>query len=102
VFHQYTIRIEEEKRDAVQKALQEKGVSTMVYYPFPLHRMKVFSEGRGVSAGSLPSAEEACRSVLSLPIEPLQRTDETMYVVETLRSCLRVSGGEKEAAQSSF
>ncbi len=93
VFHQYTIRIGEGKRDTVQKALQERGVSTMVYYPFPLHRMTVFGEGRSRTAGSLSCAEEACSSVLSLPVEPLQRTDETAYVVETLRSCLRVSGG---------
>lgn len=85
VFHQYTVRIGEGKRDTVQKALQEKGVSTMVYYPFPLHRMTVFGDGRSRTAGSLSCAEEACRSVLSLPIEPLQTEHETQYVADRLK-----------------
>ena len=43
VFHQYTIQTS--RREELQIFLNEKGVSTMVYYPFPLHKMKVF-EGR--------------------------------------------------------
>ena len=42
VYHQYTIRVLNGKRDEVQKKLKEKGIQTMVYYPVPLHRMKVF------------------------------------------------------------
>jgi len=42
VYHQYTIRVLNGKRDEVQKKLKEKGIQTMVYYPVPLHKMKVF------------------------------------------------------------
>ena len=41
VFHQYTIRVE--KRDELQKFLNEAGVSTMIYYPLALHMQPVFS-----------------------------------------------------------
>ena len=41
VYHQYTIRVLNEKRDEFQKELKEKGVQTMVYYPVSLHQMKV-------------------------------------------------------------
>ena len=40
VFHQYTVRTAQ--RDELQAHLKNKGISTMVYYPFALHKMKVF------------------------------------------------------------
>jgi len=45
VYHQYTVRITNGKRDDLQRFLSEQLVSTMIYYPAPLHRMKVF-DGR--------------------------------------------------------
>ena len=64
----------------------------MVYYPVPLHKMRVFGEGRSVRAGDLMHAEAACSSVLSLPIEPLLGEEESVYVVETLKGCLNGEG----------
>src|SRR5690625_4775795 len=43
VFHQYTIRLLERDRAAVQDALQDHGVSTMVYYPVPQDRLPIYS-----------------------------------------------------------
>lgn len=83
VFHQYTVMTS--KRDELQAHLKEKGISTMVYYPFPLHKMKVFSDGRSKVAGSLSHAEQACNSVLSLPIEPLQNKNDTAYIIESIK-----------------
>lgn len=85
VYHQYTVRTS--KRDELQAHLKEKGVSTMVYYPFPLHKMKIFGEGRSKITGSFLNAESACRSVLSLPIEPLQSENDTAYVIDCIKSC---------------
>ena len=88
VFHQYTVRTD--RRDEVQKQLVERGVSTMVYYPHPLHRMTVFGEGRSKCAGSLSEAERASATVLSLPIEPLQDRRSTETVIQALRdACSR-------------
>jgi len=67
------------------KHLKEKGVSTMAYYPFPLHKMKVFGNGRSKSVGSLEKAELATQSVLSLPVEPLQSREDTMYVIDRIK-----------------
>ncbi len=86
VFHQYTTSVSNEKRDELQKYMKEKGISTMVYYPFPLHKMNVFGDGRSESYGSLENAEQATLSVLSLPIEPLQSMEETSYVIECIKS----------------
>jgi dTDP-4-amino-4,6-dideoxygalactose transaminase len=87
VFHQYTIRVLDGKRDELQAALKEKGVSTMIYYPYPLHKMKVFGEGRSKSAGSLEHSETAADSVLSLPMEPLQSAEDAEYVIDCIKQC---------------
>lgn len=80
VYHQYTICTS--RRNELQRYLKEKGISTMIYYPVPLHRMKVFGQGRSKLAGSLVNAEKLSQNVLSLPIEPLQSEEETNYVIE--------------------
>lgn len=83
VYHQYTIRVKDDKRDELQKYLKDKGISTMVYYPYPLHKMKVF-EGRSKSAGVLLESERAAKEVLSLPIEPLMGK-EIFTVIEMIK-----------------
>ena len=86
VYHQYTVRTS--RRDELQAYLNEKGVSTMVYYPFPLHKMRVF-DGRIKVSGNLSNAEQAVNEVLSLPIEPLQRNDDTAYIADCIRQFYR-------------
>lgn len=85
VCHQYTIRIGDGKRDDLQKYLKEHGVSTMIYYPYPLHKMKVFGNGRSKTFGNLEHAEVSAQGVLSLPVEPLQSTEDTAYVIDCLK-----------------
>jgi len=72
------------KRDDLQKFLTENNISTMIYYPVPLHRMKVFN-GRCKMFGQLEESEKAVRSILSLPIEPLMREEDVMTVVNVVR-----------------
>lgn len=66
VFHQYTVRVRGGRRDEVQKRLAEQGISTMIYYPVPLHRMPMYHDPHV----SLRFAEQAADEVLSLPIWP--------------------------------
>ena len=81
VFHQYTIRVA--NRDQVQKRLAEQGVSTMVYYPVPIHLQPIYTS-LGLGPGSLPHTEAACREVLSLPIFPELTDEQAEYVGEAL------------------
>ena len=69
VFHQYTIRITNGKRDELRTHLAQKGIQTMVYYPIALHLLKAM-EYLGYKKGSMPAAEKACDEVLSLPMYP--------------------------------
>ncbi len=84
VFHQYTLRIAAGKRDGYQNELQKRGIASAVYYPVPLHQMKVFN-GKSRVFHPLIEAEKACQEVLSLPIEPLLTEEELQHVVKTVR-----------------
>lgn len=67
VYHQYTIR--SSGRDQIQKVLHDKGVSSVVYYPVPVHLQEAVAF-LGYRKGDLPVAEEASEKVLSLPVYP--------------------------------
>ncbi len=82
VFHQYTIATPQ--RDWLKNFLAETGIATMVYYPIPLHKMKLFAERCRIS-GQLTHSERAAETVLSLPIEPLLSPDEIRFVIEKTR-----------------
>jgi dTDP-4-amino-4,6-dideoxygalactose transaminase/rRNA-processing protein FCF1 len=85
VFHQYTIRIMEKNREEIQQKLKEKGVQTMVYYPVPLHKMKVFKNNGMEIFDDLKNSEIASRNVLSLPIEPLFGISNIEKIVNVLK-----------------
>jgi dTDP-4-amino-4,6-dideoxygalactose transaminase len=85
VFHQYTIRVPQ--RDMVQKRLAEQGISTMVYYPFPIHLQPIYVP-LGYRPGSLPITETACLEVLSLPMFPELTEQQMEYVVDMLALAL--------------
>ncbi len=84
VYHQYTVRVINGRRDDLQRYLSEKKVSTMIYYPLPLHQMKVF-HGRSIVSEYLPESEKAAREVLSLPVEPLMNAGSITAVTETIK-----------------
>lgn len=67
VYHQYTIR--SPRRDEIQKHLHENNISSVVYYPIPLHLQEALSF-LGHQKGDFPVAEDAASHVLSLPMYP--------------------------------
>jgi dTDP-4-amino-4,6-dideoxygalactose transaminase len=69
VFHQYTVRIPGGRRDALLDHLRERGVSTGVYYPVPVHQQTFYTQGLGYNL-RLPESERAAAEVLSLPVHP--------------------------------
>lgn len=65
VYHQYTIRISDD-RDGFAAALREEyEIGSGVYYPIPNHRLPSFKRTE-----NLPNTEIASREVLSLPVHP--------------------------------
>lgn len=67
IYNQYTLRVPQ--RDELQAHLKERGIGSSVYYPLALHLQPCFAP-LGYEAGSMPVAEAATESVISLPIYP--------------------------------
>ncbi len=67
VYHQYTIMAP--KRNKIQQKLKEEDISSVVYYPVPLHLQEAL-KFLGYNRGDFPIAEKAAREVLSLPMYP--------------------------------
>jgi perosamine synthetase len=81
VYHQYTIRIAED-RDGFAKALREEyNVGCGVYYPIPNHRLAPFQ-----TSDDLPVTEEAAASVLSLPVHPSLSQDDLERIVAAVNA----------------
>lgn len=83
VFHQYTLKIADGKRDALKNHLAEKGIPSMVYYPFPLHFQKAYQTNR-FPIGSLPVSEQLCKEVLSLPIHTEMTEEVQDYIINSI------------------
>ena len=84
VFHQYTVRLLDTDRDAVQAKLKEEGVSTMVYYPIPQDKLPVY-------AGEYPEhpvSNQLGTEVLSLPIWPELDEGVQARVINSLKQSL--------------
>jgi len=85
VYHQYTIRTE--NRSKVIKTLQEGSISSVIYYPVPLHLQEAFRY-RGYRRGDLPESERASREVLSLPIYPEIKPEKVKLIANLIIKAL--------------
>jgi dTDP-4-amino-4,6-dideoxygalactose transaminase len=79
VFHQYTMKVKNGKRDELQKFLSEKGIPSMIYYPLPLYRQEAFQQFVD-SDFKLPIAESLCDEVISLPVHTEMELESMEYV----------------------
>ncbi|WP_088892691.1 DegT/DnrJ/EryC1/StrS family aminotransferase [Leptolyngbya ohadii] len=94
VWNQYTIRVLSEgkpgnERDRVKQRLQEQGVSSMIYYPLPLHLQPVYAS-LGYQPGQLPVSEQMAQEVLSLPMFPELSPMQQDQIVYALKDSLAV------------
>jgi UDP-2-acetamido-2-deoxy-ribo-hexuluronate aminotransferase len=79
VFHQYTILVQDGKRDQLKAYLQEQGVPSMIYYPLPLYAQQAFRDDRYKSE-DFPITEHLCATVLSLPIHTEMDEEQLRFI----------------------
>jgi dTDP-4-amino-4,6-dideoxygalactose transaminase len=84
VYHQYTVRVADGRRDALQAFLADAGIGTGVYYPIAAHQQPVYLD-RGYRV-SLPVTEQAAREVLSLPVHPSVDDQDLACIVERVHA----------------
>jgi len=80
IFHQYTIRVENGKRDELKKFLELKNIPSMVYYPGPLHMQEAYSY-LGYKVTDFPVTTTLCKEVLSLPMHPEIEQEQLDYII---------------------
>lgn len=83
VWNQYTIRVDQGRRDTLRGYLAEANIGSEIYYPVPLHQQKCFA-ALGYADGSLPETERAAAEVLCLPIFPELTAAEQQHVVRCI------------------
>jgi perosamine synthetase len=86
VFHQYTIRVPDGRRDELSAGLTARGIASRVYYPLPVHQQPYYQR-LGYNQ-SLPEAERASEEVLSLPVHPSLTADELASIAEAVNDIL--------------
>ncbi len=86
VFHQYTIRVRDGRRDEVQAGLTERGIGSAVYYPTPIHLLKPYVPGThpGNRDWDLPETMRAADEALSLPVWPGLTEDDLGRIVDAV------------------
>jgi dTDP-4-amino-4,6-dideoxygalactose transaminase len=86
VYHLYVIRVQQ--RDALQAILSQRGITTGLHYPVPLHQQKAYASSN-VSNGSFPVAERAAREILSLPMFPGMTDGQLQRVAEGISEFMK-------------
>ena len=83
VYHQYTLKVQGEKRDELKEYLSSCGIPSMVYYPIPLHRQQAFLQIAHQS-GDMVQSERLCKEVLSLPMHTELDLSKIAFIISKI------------------
>lgn len=84
VYHQYTLKVLDGKRDALKQYLADAGIPSMIYYPLPLQQQEAF-KSIARAAESLDIAKKLADSVLSLPLHTELITEQQDLVINCIK-----------------
>ena len=85
IYHVYAVRVP--NRDKLMSALGEKGISSGIHYPIPIHLTDAY-KFMGLGKGSFPAAEKCADEFLSLPMFPELAEEQIEYVCSELKNLL--------------
>jgi dTDP-4-amino-4,6-dideoxygalactose transaminase len=80
VFHQYTLILNNADRDGLNRYLAENGIPSMIYYPVPAHRQKMF-DSFGSAATDLPTTDWLTERVISLPMHTELSVEQQNHII---------------------
>lgn len=83
VFHQYTLTLHDVDRDELNRFLASKNIPSMIYYPVPGHKQKMFAQ-IGTNDNDLEVTDWLTERVISLPIHTELEEDQLKYIVENV------------------
>ena len=97
VYHQFTIKVADGKRDALKEFLARKEIPSMIYYPLPLQRQEAYMPIAKVAGGvaalegeeKLRVATELSGRVLSLPMHTELSEEQLHYICRGIKAFYR-------------
>ena len=85
VFHQYTLKVKDGRRDDLKEYLKAKEIPSMIYYPVPLYKQDAYKSY--VEEGfELSVTESLCKEVISLPMHTEMTEEMLDYIVTQVKS----------------
>ena len=84
VFHQYTLKVKNGKRNELQHYLLDLRIPSMIYYPLPLYKQEAFKQFVS-NEFALATTEQLCDEVLSLPIHTEMNLDDMNFVCTSIQ-----------------
>lgn len=81
VFHQYTLILENADRNGLSEFLAENKIPSMIYYPVPAHRQKMFAAFGGADY-DLEKTDWLSERVISLPIHTELDEEQRHYITQ--------------------
>ena len=85
VFHQYTLRVSDGRRDTLRDALRAHGIPTMVYYPRAIHEQRAY-KWVARTCGSMAESVRLARDVISLPIHADMTDEEVAFIIDRIKA----------------
>ncbi|NNF80331.1 MAG: DegT/DnrJ/EryC1/StrS family aminotransferase [Rhizobiales bacterium] len=92
---QYTIKVD--NRDEFNRALNDQGVPTAIYYPLPMHLQPAY-QAFGSGPGSLPVSEQLCERVISLPMNQYWTDADLTTVCTAVKQAVQSASDLKMAS----
>ena len=80
VFHQYTLVLNNADRNGLNKYLSDHKIPSMIYYPVPCHKQKMF-EFMGGADFHLPNTDWLTERVISLPIHTELDEEQQDFII---------------------
>ncbi|WP_245628052.1 DegT/DnrJ/EryC1/StrS family aminotransferase [Shouchella shacheensis] len=94
-FHQYCIKVD--RREELAVYLKNKGISSAVYYPIPLHLQEAFHYLH-YKGGDFPIAEKTAKHILALPISPELSIEQQNKIIAAVRTFFKTGREEPTEA----
>jgi UDP-2-acetamido-2-deoxy-ribo-hexuluronate aminotransferase len=86
IFHQYTLKVLNGKRDELMAYLNKNNIPNKVYYPVPIHKHQPYAESSNFSADNLKNCLALSQEVISLPMHTELSNEQIEKITTTVNS----------------
>ncbi len=85
VFHQYTLKITNGKRNELHQHLLDNGIPNAIYYPVPLHAQKAYQDDRYDDKDFIVT-NDLIDTVISLPMHTELDNEQLAFITKTINT----------------